>query len=218
MVDVFPTHIFGFLAKEVNIERQTLKGGTALSGEQDTVSTDGGGRVFAEFGDGSLVDRSANLAWRAVVTLLEEGVTAFDVPFCETRFTPYGGSSGVPHSDGSPFSDGSLYEADGGVASISTNAALRATTVQMTLALPQPLIGGEWFAIRHANKGWRAYRVSRISGASISFRPPLREAVTVGEVVDFMHPRCLMVADGRPGTPAQYGRLGQAAIRFVEAP
>ena len=219
MADVFPTHIFGFLRKEVNIERQTLKGGTSLSGEQDVVSTDGGGRVFAEFGDGSLVDRGPNMAWRALVTLLEEGVTPFDVPFCETRFTPYGAaSSGVPHSDGSPFSDGSLYEADGGVASVAAPAALRATTLQMTLALPQPLVGGEWFAINHPNKGWRAYRVSRISGSDISFRPPLREAVTGGETVDFIHPRCRMVADGRPGTPAQFGRYGEAAIRFVEAP
>lgn len=219
MADVFPTRLFGFVDKEVDIERQTITGGTSLAGEQDKTSADGGGRVFAEFSNGSLVDRAQNMAWRAVVTLLEEGVTVMDVPFCQARFTPYGpGLSGVPHSDGTPFSDGSLYEAAGGFASIAGPAILRDIVLELDLALPQPLVGGEWFSINHPNKGWRAYRVMRISGATVEFRPPLREAVTAGEIVDFMDPRCRMVADGRPGTAVQYGRLGSAAIRFVEAP
>ena len=39
MVLVFPTGFSGFASPEVDIERRTLKGGTALSGEQDITST-----------------------------------------------------------------------------------------------------------------------------------------------------------------------------------
>lgn len=228
MVQVFPTCLFGFLEKEVDIERQTLKGGTALSGEQDKISTDGGGRVFAEFAAGSLVDRHVNLAWRAIVTQLEEGVTPMVVPFCDSRHTPYGsvvsGPGGsVPHSDQTPFSDDTLYQADAAVASVADAAALRATTLRVNMQLAQPLIGGEWFSIQHPGKNWRAYRIGAIleqsdTSALLQFRTPLRGAVTPGMAVDFINPRCLMVADMRPSTRVQNGRYGEAAIRFVEAP
>lgn len=220
MADVFPTALFGFLSKEIDVERQTVRGGTSIAGETDTVSTDGGGRVFAEFANGSLVDRSTVLAWRALAGLLEEGATAFVVPFCEIRFQPYGAVHAVPHSDDTPFSDDSLYA--GGSSNLPALAAadLRATILSVdTALLPQALLGGEWFAIEHPTKGWRAYKVRRIlSPTSISFVPPLREAVEIGEPLDFTYPRCLMVASGRPGTRTDYGRATEAAIRFVEAP
>lgn len=219
---------FGFLEQEVNLERQTLKGGTALNGETDVVSTDGGGRVFAEFGSGSLIDRDTNLAWRALLTLLEEGVTPVVVPFCDIRHTPYGGQHRVPHSDGTPFDDDAEYIGGGSVGYSNGAFDLRSTTIVLGFdlagfALSQPLVGGEWFAIEHPTKGWRAYRVATIvaqtsNTATVTFRPPLREQVLAGTTVDFKEPRCLMVQDGRASNRMQYRRLTEAAIRFVEAP
>lgn len=219
----FPTSRFGFLEKEVNIERQTLKGGTALNGEQDLVSTDGGGRVFAEFSQGNLVDREKVLALRAMTTLLEEGVTRVIVPFCDTRHQPFGGEHRVTHDDGTPFSDGARYVGGGPAATMAGAAPLRATTVSMNVFLAQPLLGGEWFAIEHPNKGWRAYRIAQVhvqanGVATVSFRPPLREAVPDGAMVDFKDPRCLMVVDGQVNNRLSNGRYSEAAIRFVEAP
>lgn len=220
MADVFPTALFGFLSKEIDVERQTITGGQSLSGESDTISSDGGGRVFADFSSGALVDRSTILAWRAVVGILEEGVNPVVVPFCEIRYQPYGALHAVPHSDDTPFSDDSLYS--GGATNLPAlaPAALRATSISVdTALLPQALLGGEWFAIDHPGKGWRAYKVRRIlSPTSVQFVPPLREAVDAGDTLDFTYPRCLMVAQGRPNTRIEYGRQAEAAIRFVEAP
>lgn len=220
MADIFPTALFGFLSKEIDVERQTLSGGTSLAGETDTVSTDGGGRVFADLAGGSLVDRKTVLAWRAVVAILEEGVTPVVVPFCEIRFQPYGGEHTVPHSDGTPFSDEAEYSGGASNLPALAPAALRATTIDVGAgALPQSLLGGEWFSIEHPTKGWRAYKVRRVlSPTSVAFVPPLREAVAAGEMLDFSNPRCLMVAQGRPGTRTEYGRATEAAVRFVEAP
>lgn len=224
MVLTFPSHFFGFNDTEFDIERSTLKGGTALSGEQDIVSTDGGGRVYAEFSNGPLVDRNPTLAWRALLTQLEEGVTQVVVPLCDARHTPYsaGVGSSVPHSDGTPFSDDSEYVAGGPTANAAGAALLRATQLTLNLALEQPLLGGEWFAIEHPTKGWRAYNIGAIlaqttTTATVSFRPPLREAVPAGKAVELRAPRCLMVQDGK-ASRKKSGRYTEAAIRFIEAP
>ena len=217
----FPTSRFGFLEQEVDIERQTLKGGTALSGEQDITSTDGGGRVFAEFAGGSLIDRDKVLAWRALMGILEEGVTRIVVPFCDVRHTPYLGSGKrrVPHSDKTPFSDGSLYVGSGVTGLVGIPMAPRATRVFLSAVLRRELIGGEWFSIEHPNKGWRAYKVKQvIDEGSFTFSPPIREAVDAATTLDFNEPRCLMVQDGRASTRLVNRRHTEAAIRFIEAP
>jgi hypothetical protein len=220
---IFPTSRFGFLDQEVDIERQTLKGGTALSGEQDITSTDGGGRVFAEFGGGSLVDRDVVMAWRALMGELEEGVTRIVVPFCDIRHTPYGGGHSVPHSDGSPFSDKSLYRGGGPIASSAIDLGLRATEAILFAQFGRPLVGGEWFSIDHPTKGPRAYKVRSVVNqtnvaAQVRFIPTLREAVTAGTDFNFADPRCLMTQDGRASTRLQNRRYTEAAIRFIEAP
>jgi len=222
MTLIFPTGRFGFLEQEIDLERQTLKGGTALNGEQDVTSTDGGGRVFAEFANGSLVDRDKTMAWRALLGVLEEGVTRIVVPFCDIRHQPYGGRHRVPHSDGTPFSDGTLYVGGGPIATAAAAAALRATSLRLNITLAQPLLGGEWFTVVHPTKGERAYKVRGVDGqtaaaATVRFVPPLREAVPAGTTIDFRDPRCLMVQDGRASS-RKSGRLTPAAIRFVEAP
>lgn len=219
MADTFPTCQFGFFEMEADIERVTISGGTSLANVEDMISTDGGGRVFCEFADAELVDREKVLAWRAIKTMLDEGVTEIVVPFCDPRHQPVNTPiEGVPHSDGSPFGDDSLYASGGGNGEVAAPAALRATSLTFTGTTEKPLIGGEWFSIQHPNKSHRAYRIGRIAGSTLTFRPPLREAITAGEVINFRNPLCLMRVEGRPGNRLQLGRITPAAIRFVEAP
>lgn len=217
MADEFPTGLFGFLSQDVDIERQVIEGGEALSGDVDVVATDGGGRVFAEFDDGSLVDRNVVLAWRALLGKLEGGVVPMVVPFCDLRHQPYGTEHHVTYGDGATHADGSLFVGGGSFAEATAAAALRATTLEINGAFGQPLLGGEWFSIEHPTKGWRAYKVRGIDGATLSFSPPLREAVAEGETLDFTKPRCIMRQDGRASARLDYKRSTKAAIRFVEA-
>lgn len=216
---VFPTGLFGFNGREYGIEGQTLRGPTSLSGEQDVSSTDGGGRVFAELSGGALLDREKVLAWRALLTGLEDGVTPHIVYLCDKRHSPYGGEHLVPHSDGTPLSDGSLYSGGGPTAEIVADAPLRAVSLVLAVTSLRPLIGGEWFSIEHPAKGWRAYTVKSVADdGTVTFRPPLREAVTAGDAVELSQPRCLMIQEGKASRRLDYGRLTEAAIRFVEAP
>lgn len=220
MVDTFPTALFGFKSQDIDIERQTLSGGTALSGETDVLAVDGGGRVYAAFDEGDLIDRDKVLAWRALLSILEEGVTQIVVPFCDIRHQPYGGEHRVTYGDGATHSDGSLFSGGGPFAEVTAPAALRATSIEFNGVFAQPLIGGEWFTVEHPTKGPRAYRVRKVTDAGVSFRPPLREAVAIGETLDFANPRCLMIQDpegGKPSSRIANRRHTVAQIRFVEA-
>lgn len=220
MADVFPTALFGFKSQDVNIERQTLSGGRALSGAQDVVSTDGGGRVYAEFGEGDLIDRNKVLAWRAQLTMLEEGATEMVVPFCDIRHQPFGGEHTVTYGDGATHSDGTPFTGGGAFAETTAYAPLRAIALQFNGVFSQPVIGGEWFTILHPTKGPRAYRVRTVSGGQITFRPPLREAAPAGTLLDFANPRCLMVQDpdgGKASAKLSNRRHTVAEIRFVES-
>jgi hypothetical protein len=201
------------------MERVTLEGGEAIAGGTDRVATDGGGRVFAQFSDGSLVDRETVLAWRALLGMLEEGVVPMVVPFCDHLHQPYGGEQRVTYGDGTTHSDGTPLAGGGPVAETTAAAPLRATSLAFTGVFARPLIGGEWFSIEHPTKGWRAYKVRTVDAdaGSLTFRPPLREAVDAGTVIDFANPRCLMVQDGRASSALAFRRQTAAAIRFVEA-
>lgn len=218
MAAIFPTARFAFDEQEVDLERRTISGGISLSGEEDVIETDGGGRVFAEFANGPLLQREDQLAWRAIGTQFGAGTVPIIVPFCDKLHQPYGNEHLVPHSDDTPFSDDSEYEGGGPTATVTTAAALRATSLDISITAAQPLIGGEWFSILHPVKDWRAYNIATVEGSTITFRPPLREAVAAGTELDFAEPKCLMRVDGRPMRRLELGRYGEASIRFVEAP
>lgn len=219
MPDFFPTALFGFKSQDVDIERQTISGGTALSGETDVIETDGGGRVYAEFGDGDLIDRDRVLAWRALVTQLAGGTVAMEVPFCDIRHQPHGGEHIATYGDGAVHSDGTPFAGGGPFGEATAAAALRATSLEFNGAFSRPLIGGEWFSIDHGDKGVRAYRVAAVEGSILRFMPPLRKAIPVGQALDFSNPRCLMRVD--PDAPKPSSRINNkrhtvAAVRFIE--
>lgn len=217
----FPTALFGFKSQDIDIERQILSGGTSLSNDTDVVATDGGGRLYAEFGDGDLIDRDKVLAWRATLTNLEGGAASVVVPFCDVRHQPYGGGHLVPYGDGSVHDDGTLFSGGGPYAVATVAAPLRAASVTFSGVFSRPLLGGEWFTIDHPVKGPRAYRVRSIDGSTLSFRPTLREAIDASTPLDFSNPRCLMRQDPEArsaGSAITNRRHSVASIRFIEAP
>lgn len=217
MAKVFPTGLFGFKSQTVDVEYATVVGGVAITGDEDVTATDGGGRVFAEFGDGDLIDRDKVLAWRSLAGQLADGVTEMIVPFCDIRHQPYGGEHTVTYGDGTHHSDGTPFAGGGPEAEADAGAAIRATTLTITAAFGRPLLGGEWFGIEHATAGWRAYKVHTIGGAEITFLPPLREAIDAGTVLDFANPRCLMRQDSKASLGMVNRRHTVAAIRLIEA-
>lgn len=207
---------FDFQDQDVKREGLTTSGGTSLSGYEDVIRTDGGGFLSVEFLNGETWERQDTLAWRALTDAMDGGAVAVVVHFCDRLHQPVGDVLRVPHSDGTPFSDDSLYRSAGAEASTIAAAALRATSLRMRITSELPLLGGELFTIVHPTWGERAYRVIAIDGDTIQFRPPLREAVDAGTPLDFDDPRCRMRLSGAPSNGINMGRFQAVSARFVE--
>lgn len=214
-------HLCQFQFSDQDIRRvgSVTDGGQSLSGLTDLIESDGGGYWRADFTNGQTRTREDGLAWRAIGDGLDGGAQAVDLLFCERLFAPTGAIPRVPHSDQTPFADGSEYVTTSGAPyTLIADAALRATTVRIAGSSPLPLIGGETFSIAHPTWGNRAYRIIAIDGDAYTIRPPLREAATAGTALDFDNPRCQMhLAPGFALSNAtNIGRYGSCAISLVE--
>lgn len=219
---VFPTCLFAPNGTEADIELRTVSGGTALSGDETLIGTDGGGRVFVEMDDFYLDEPQTALAWSAISALMDGGLRPMIVPICDAVHQPTNGFVYVPHSDGTSFSDETLYEQGTSVVHLAEDAILRAATLQLDItALGRALLGGEWLSIDHGTWRWRAYKIAEIIAqdgvsATITIRPTLREATLAGAIVDFDNPRCVMRLDGEMRAPRNMGYAEGKPLRFVE--
>lgn len=209
---------------------QTITGGQTASGVIPVTRTDAGGLWKATLADVFLHTPEQVRTWRAIAGICDGGATPIIVPMCDKRFYPAPIVSGrrittlpVPHSDDSPHSDGSPYDSMIVQAEIGA-AALRATTVTISIFTGEPLQGGEHFSIEHDGAmSHRLYRIVSVAttgaGSVCEIRPPLRAAVEDGDALDFDHPRCVM----RLATPdamdllLEQRKFGKPTVSFLEA-
>ncbi len=147
--------------------------------------------------------------------------------------------TGIPHSDGSLFSDGAGYRQATVFGVVTAAAALNAGVLSLRLyGAARRLRYSDWFSIYHpASRGWRAYRYwdvlsvsaeasETVSGAVRSYRdyslaiaPALREAVSVGQHVEFAQPRFaakLAAGTGALGDIEGFWRM-RPTLQFQEA-
>ncbi|TCM21470.1 hypothetical protein EDF56_101134 [Novosphingobium sp. PhB165] len=219
---VFPSCFFSIVAKDVDIETARISGGVSLSGIEDSIATDGGGRWYATADNAALHTREKIMAWRAFKSGTGGGIDPFVFPICDARHQPTRGKTKVPHSDGTSFSDDTLYSQGDCEVYVSADAPLRATQIQFSIAsLGRPLIGGERFSIDHPTWRHRCYQIGRIiaqdaTSATVQFHPPLREAVATGNAVDFNNPRFVARVDGQMSAPMTNPKFASGSVRFVE--
>ncbi len=217
---IFPTCLFAPNGTDTFIDRRTISGGTALSGDETLIGSDGGGRVVLEMNDFDLDEPEVARAWDMIDAWMDGGLRPMIVPLCDAAHQPAYFYDDVPHSDGSPFSDETLYETPGTDVSLAADAALRATIIDIDIAA----INGDpagWFSIDHTTWRNRAYKVAEIiaqtpTTATIRISPPLREATLAGAPVDFANPRCTMRLEGEMRAPRTMGYAEGQPLRFVE--
>lgn len=179
--------------------------GTAVDGSQPRGTTDGGGRWELTMSGVWLRNAGVVKLARALEVMMDGGAAPIIVNTCERAYAPMPpeaeGDGRVPNSDGTAMSDGSLYQSRFISAEVYINAALRATQMTVLIRAGAPLTGGEAFSIYHApprgyddEDGKRRYQIGRaglpvnVAGGFtqlITFRTPLRAAVTVGTKLDF---------------------------------
>lgn len=225
---VFPVHLFNPARINAYIERETLQGGTALSGETDVVSSDGGGRWRVEMGPIELLTPDQIRAWRAWVDEWQGGVTAFSLPVPDLRQAPLPllagrrlGPAGLRRGTSDDYFPGAhTFRSPAVSATITTNAPLRGTQAGFAIARGSTLRGGEQFSIQHPKKGHRMYRVGRLlPTGEYRITPPFREPVPAGTIANFDWPllsaRLDIGTDVSPGL--DNGRSATVNAVFVEA-
>jgi hypothetical protein len=181
-----------------------LVGNTMTAGQTSAMSvdirSDGGGFWRATLSNIRFKDRSDTLLWRAIRNIANGGIVPIVVYRRDATWAPFPGTTEgeiTSHSDGTYFDDGTgYYEATIDV-TCNGGAALRATTMVLNLNVCAALQGGECFSINHATFGWRLYEIGTAienddGTTTITFNPPLREAITDGEQLEFDRPRCTM--------------------------
>jgi hypothetical protein len=217
---VFPTRLFYFQGIDPEIDRRVVSGGVAVSGDEDTIGTDGGGRVTVELSSADLDSPKVAAAWSAIDALSDGGPVPFIVPLTDARrqmmgtvTTPIGG---LPWWSEADFADTAPH------AFLTASAALRATTIAVDVTnLPAAIHAGIWLSIDHPVMRHRAYKIAEVksdngSVAVLSIRPPLRRAAMGGAAVEFLDPKCVMRIDGGLKSASMFGYVEPGSVRFVE--
>lgn len=189
MTDVWPYELLTPRAERARLQGVSMTGGQSVGGIVRSNRLDGGGLwvIEQEF---FFHSRAQIKTARAIEAGLDGGSGEIVVRVCETAFAPASASSDtVPFSDDTTFSDGSEFAGAPVGATLTASAALRATTLSLTM-IAGALEGGERFSIDHATKGRRLYTIARVDGDDITIRPPLREACDSGTEMDFATPSC----------------------------
>ncbi|WP_416192952.1 hypothetical protein [Nitrobacter sp. TKz-YC01] len=205
-VPEFPASLMRERSGSWQILSSTASVGQSAQGAFPRVTTSGGGLWKCEYGSINLRTPDHVRAWRALEVLCDGGSAPIIVPMCDKRHFPAPIVDGkplyaigaVPHSDGALFDDGAGYAQNIVDASVLLDAPLRAVSLALSFAAGGPLRGGEFFSIEHPTQGWHLYEVGTVDdqgggNSVITFRPPLREAVTAGMYLEFDRPRCVMM-------------------------
>jgi len=222
--------VFQFQTHDIRVMGTEIDGGTSLSGISEPIQIDGGGFWQADFSNGAFggrqdTRRALTLAWRAINAGLSGGAQAV-LMFCDRHHQPIAaGSSLVPHSDETPFSDDSEYLSGGASASVlavnnGQTGGLNCTSLDITITSDRPLIGGERFTHVHPVWGDRAYEIYSVetidTGLTIKFQPPIRGGIAIGDELDFDNVRCIMRRVSPPTNALTTGLFSTASITMVE--
>lgn len=203
-----------------DIAPRSLAGPSSVSGKTQVVSSDAG--IWkATFGNVVINRRDRVLTWRGIDTLMEGRLGTILVPLCR-GYQPVPQESDelslydtVPHSDETPFSDGSKYQGD--VISVTALGAVpvRAVSMVVDVEVAGDIQPGQHFSIEE-----RLYRVRSFDQdtGELTFRPPLREAVEDGAELNFDDPVCRMrlATDDAMDLELALRRFGSPTVSFIE--
>ncbi|NVD41297.1 hypothetical protein HT585_20690 [Ensifer sp. HO-A22] len=239
-----PTLAANFLAPartSYDVTGSSIDGGRNGVGEGQTIEMSGGGIVTAVYEDCKIKDPEHYEYVNWLGARLNGGFRFINVPIITDWFGPFPKIgrlptpivSGIPHSDGSYFDDGSGYSQATVWGEITEAASLNAGVIRLKVyGLSRPLRWSDWFSIYHPTKGWRAYRYWEVLDATggsdgagafteyqLAIAPPLREAVTVGTRVEFARPMFVAKFKSEFTLPSVVEAffVTQQAIQFVEA-
>lgn len=203
-----------------DIAPRSLAGPSSVSGIGQVVASDAG-LWKVRLGDILVHNSQERLAFRAISTLLEGRLNPILIPLCRgDQPVPEGAVEAglygtVPHDDGTPFDDGTEYAGTVIDVVAASAAAVRAVSMTVTVNYAGDIQSGQHFSISE-----RLYRVRTFDPDTneLTFRPPLREAVEIGDRLEFDNPvgRFRLSADNGMDLELAMRRNGNPTVEFIE--
>lgn len=219
-----------------------VDGGRNMAGQSISIEMSGGGLVVGTYENCWVQAREEHEYTNWLSARLNGSFRFINVPLKTDWMGPFPVFdrwpehyvTGIPHSDGSLFSDGAGYSQATVWGEIRANAAVNAGVISLRVfGAERQLRHSDWFSIYHPTKGWRAYRYWEVQSISapgtsggvayrdytVAIGPTLREAVTTGQRVEFARPR--FVGKLAPGASIPWEVegfwLARPTLKFVEA-
>jgi hypothetical protein len=223
----FPRKLLRETSHDWNIVGNTATAGQTAASSVD-IRSDGGGLWTASLNNIQFIDQTDTNCWRAIRQLCNGGVNPIIVPRNDTVFAPFpvgfAPYAPITHDDLTLFDDGSGYYQSIIDVTCLGGAAQRATAITFNLNFCGLLQGGEAFSIQHPTLNWRMYEIASVTQidathATVTFNPPLREAVLNGAVIEFDRPRCTMklVNSAAMDLNVTTWPFSLASVKFVES-
>lgn len=195
------------------IQGSALGSGQIASGAMPMAKLDGGGLWKCTLGGVGLWSADKRRAWRALSAISDGGSQPVIIEVRETIDAPWPIVSGAVISEfpqvpnlgvadslgvtDALFDDDTGYE--NGIIEIQVvgAVALRATSMTVHVIAGDVLHGGEYFSFDHQELRKRLYRIATAvdQGSNIwaiTFRPPMRAAISDAVFLDFDKPGCVM--------------------------
>lgn len=215
---LWPLEVLAPKTPQIDIAPRSLAGPASISGKSQVVSSDAG--IWkASYSGFPVVDEQRVLAWRGISTLLEGRLRPILVPLSR-RYQPVPAGSdalyeSVPHDDDANFSDGVGYVGTVIHVTAADDVPVRAVSMPVSVEYAGDIQSGQHFSI-----GGRLYRVRTFDAdtGTMTFRPPLREAVSAGDPLNFDDPVCRMrlASDNEMDLPLDFDRWGFPSVNFIE--
>lgn len=217
----FPHDILKYRSFQFDLAGQVISGGLSQSGLQQVVNATGGGLWTLRLEGFKLRRPEEVRAWRRIQFGGHAGVYPINVSVCDLRHAPEK-SRGVPHSDLSPFSDGSLYVTGGRDFYTASNAGSRATAITVGFDDSEPPQGGEFFSLPYGDDRHSLHVITSVEKLGtnyiLRFVPPLRAAIPADTEIEFDKPMLTMRQAGPDAMSAALvmGKFMEPSATFVE--
>lgn len=221
---IVPAHIFNPANVRAGIVATVISGGQSLNGDDTAIQTDGGGRWQIDWTGIDIDDPETERLWDAWVSYLAGGARPVLVPILSLLTAPrpfVGGMETDPSdiiTDDPEFPTTAAFASPHIIARIVSDAALRATTVEIDVIQGARVQTGSKFSV-----GNRAYLIERVTSRSglravCTISPPLREPLSADDPVNFEWPvvQCRAALGQSLNPDMAFGKFAEVAISFVE--
>jgi hypothetical protein len=202
----------------VNLTPFSRSGGASIGGIKRSIRTDRGWWRIG-FRGVALYNAALRRLWNAIRVEAGGTVGNIAVPAWSHDSAPNAGTVLVPHSDGSSFSDTSLYSQPGVRVDLATEAVRGATSVTLRIESGIDELAGVRFSYQHAlyETGFPTAVVGDLW--TVPVFPAIRATIPADVRLEFDVPTCLvhLASDDAMDVSFSAGGFDSVNVDFVEA-